>query len=100
MSHEAASQTFFTRFILTPARFFIKRRRDRLQLREMLSMSDALLRDIGLTRFDIAAAMQSKGELKSTGCLSSVVAARGTAVHVLETARVPVSVSEPYLKAA
>lgn len=100
MSHEAASQSLFTRFILTPARFLIKRRRDRRQLAEMMTMSDALLRDIGLTRFDIMAAIQAKGEVTSTSSLSRVAAARGAAVHVIETARVPVSVSEPYLKAA
>lgn len=99
MSHEAASQSLFTRFILTPARFLIKRRRDRRQLAEMMTMSDALLRDIGLTRYDLMVATQSKGELKSTGSLSRIAAARGAAVHVIEP-RAPVSVSEPYLKAA
>ncbi|TLX16333.1 DUF1127 domain-containing protein [Rhizobium sp. MHM7A] len=100
MSHEAASQSLFSRFVLTPARFLIKRRRDRRQFAEMMTMSDALLRDIGLTRFDLVTAIHSKGGLTSTGSLSRVAAARSAAVHVIETARVPVSVSEPYLKAA
>lgn len=100
MSHGAASHSFFSRYILKPARFLIKRHRDRRQLAEMLTMSDALLRDIGLTRFDIVSAMRSKSLMASTGSLSRVAATSGAAVHVIETAKVPIGVSEPFLKAA
>jgi uncharacterized protein YjiS (DUF1127 family) len=100
MSHNAAPKSLLSKLFLQPALYFIKRHRERRQLTEMLSMSDSLLRDIGLTRFDIQTAMRSKGGLTPTANLSKVSAARGAAVHVIETARVPVSVSEPFLKAA
>ncbi len=98
MSHEAASKSLFERLFLNPARFLIKRHRDRRQLAEMLSMSDSLLRDIGVTRYDLMAAIRAKGD--AAGSLSRVAAARGASVHLIESARAPVSVSEPYLKAA
>ena len=98
MSHEAASQSFLERFVLNPARFLIKHHRARRQLAEMLNMSDELLRDIGLTRYDLMDAIRAKGN--ATGSLSRIAAARGASVHLLESARAPVSVSEPYLKAA
>lgn len=98
MSHDAASKSFFSRFFLHPARFLIRRYRARRQLAEMLSLSDAVLCDIGLTRFDIIEAMRSNGELASTNPLSRVITAPGTATLV--AARVSGSVSEAYLKAA
>jgi uncharacterized protein YjiS (DUF1127 family) len=98
MSHKAASHSLFESLLLKPARFLIKRHRARRQLAEMLTMSDSLLRDIGLTRYDLMAAIQAKDT--AAGSLSRVAAARGASVHLIETARAPVSVSEPYLKAA
>lgn len=98
MSHGAAFQSLFERLFLNPARFLIKRHQARRQLTEMFMMSDALLRDIGVTRYDLMAAIRAKGD--AAGSLSRVAAARGASVHLIESARAPVSVSEPYLKAA
>lgn len=100
MLHEAASTSFMSKLIWNYARNLINRHRERRQINELMHMSDALLRDIGLTRYDVQEAMRSKGGLTPTAVLSRVSSARGAAEHVVGTIGAPGSVSETYLKAA
>lgn len=97
MSHPAAPKSFFTTFLVEPAHRLLKRRRDRQHLSELLNLSDALLRDIGLTRFDIREAMRT-GELSSSQALSRIVAFNATA-GVAKVGTSP-SISETLLRAA
>lgn len=101
MSLSATRPSFFQRFIFDTARKFIKARRARRQLQEMLHMSDHLLADIGLTRFDVAIALRCRDSIEVNKSLSQAAAAKLVFSRAIsKSTSAPVGISEPMLRAA
>lgn len=76
MAHVAAKSSFFSRFFLSPLRQVAAARRDRRRVQELLHLSDAMLRDIGITRFDIQHAVRTTGCSSASARLAETARAR------------------------
>jgi uncharacterized protein YjiS (DUF1127 family) len=76
MAHAAAKTPSITSILLSPLMRLIAARRDRRRVHELLQLSDSLLRDIGLTRFDVQCAMTKSGSGAASAALAEVAKAR------------------------
>jgi uncharacterized protein YjiS (DUF1127 family) len=61
MALSAAKSSFLSRVFLHPLKRLSAAHRDRRRMNELLQLSDSLLRDIGITRFDVHSAVRSSG---------------------------------------
>ncbi len=76
MAHIAAKSSLLSRLFLLPLQRFAATRRDRRRVNELLHLSDSLLRDIGITRFDVYSAVRSTGNGSASAVLAGVARAR------------------------
>lgn len=76
MAHVAAKQSVFTRLLAAPFQRFMISRRARKQLNELLTLSDTLLRDIGVSRLDVEFAIRKVGLFSAKEALADVTRAR------------------------
>jgi uncharacterized protein YjiS (DUF1127 family) len=76
MAHPAAKSSFLSRYFLRPFKSLVAAHRDRHRMNELLQLSDSMLRDIGLTRFDVRSALHTSSFGSASAVLNEVARAR------------------------